>query len=61
MGDCDTVLYRATLAEKELREMGYKTKIEIVPGMHHEWDLWDEPLRIAPKKWIPIRHSVIYP
>lgn len=24
-GDCDTALYRAVLAEKELREMGYET------------------------------------
>lgn len=61
VGDCDTALYRATLAEKELREMGYETKIEIVLGMRHEWDLWDDTLRLALREWLPIRHSVIYP
>ena len=60
-GDCDTALYRAVLAEKELREMGYETKIEIVPGMRHEWDLWDDTLRLALREWLPIRHEVIYP
>lgn len=61
VGDCDHALYRAQLAEKSLHEWGYQTKFEIVPGMGHEWDLWDETLRIALDKWLPIRHSVIYP
>ena len=61
VGDCDHALYRATMAEKDLREWGYETKFEVVPGMGHEWDLWDESLRIAIEDWLPIRHQVIYP
>ncbi len=61
VGDSDHALYRATLAEKDLREWGYETKMEVVPGMGHEWDLWDESLRIAIRDWLPLRHQVIYP
>ena len=61
VGDCDHALYRALLAEKDLREWGYETRIEVVPGMGHEWDLWDESLRIAIQDWLPIRHKVIWP
>lgn len=60
-GDCDIALYRAVRAEEDLRAMGYETKMEIVPGYGHEWDLWDETLRIAIREWLPIRHSAIYP
>ncbi|WP_407270058.1 alpha/beta hydrolase [Radiobacillus sp. PE A8.2] len=60
VGDCDHALYRATLAEKDLREWGYETKMEIVPGMGHEWDLWDDSIRIAMRDWLPLRHQVIY-
>jgi S-formylglutathione hydrolase FrmB len=60
-GDCDHALYRAQLAEKDLKEWGYETKFEVVKGMGHEWDLWDESLRIAIEDWLPIRHEVIYP
>lgn len=60
-GDSDHALYRAQLAEKDLREWGYDTKFEVVKGMSHEWDLWDESLRIALREWLPIRHAVIYP
>lgn len=61
VGDCDHALYRVQLAEKELRTWGYETKLEVVKGLGHEWDLWDESLRLALKEWLPIRHSVIYP
>jgi len=61
VGDSDHALYRATLAEKDLREWGYETKLEVVPGMGHEWDLWDETLHIAIRDWLPLRHQVIYP
>ncbi len=61
VGDCDHALYRAMLAEKDLREWGYETKFEVVPGMGHVWDLWDETLRIAIQDWLPIRHKIIYP
>ena len=29
--------------------------------MGHEWDLWDETLRIAIKDWLPIKHQILYP
>jgi putative tributyrin esterase len=61
VGDCDHALHRALLAEKDLREWGYETKIEVVPGMGHEWDLWDESLRLAIREWLPLRRQVIYP
>lgn len=61
VGDCDHALWRATLAEKDLREWGYDTKFEVVPGMGHEWDLWDDTLRLAIREWLPLRRSVIYP
>lgn len=61
VGDCDHALYRAQLAEKDLRSWGYETKFEVVPGLGHEWDLWDDTLRLALREWLPIRHSIIYP
>lgn len=61
VGDNDHALYRTLKAEQDLRSWGYKTKLEIVPGMSHEWDLWDDTLRIAIREWLPIRHEAIYP
>ena len=61
VGDCDHALYRAQLAERDLRSWGYETKIEVVKGLGHEWDLWDDTLRLALREWLPIRHSIIYP
>lgn len=61
VGDCDHAYYRAQKAEEDLRSFGYETKFEVVKGMGHEWDLWDESLRIALKEWLPIRHAAIYP
>jgi acetyl esterase/lipase len=61
VGDCDHALYRALRAEEDLRNWGYETKIEVVPGMGHEWDLWDETLRLAIREWLPLKRQVIYP
>lgn len=61
VGDCDHALYRAQKAEADLRSWGYETKIEVVKGLGHEWDLWDETLRIAIKDWLPIKHQILYP
>jgi len=58
----DHALYRARKARESLSEMGYDiAQYEEVPGMGHEWDLWDETLRLALNEWLPIRHSAIYP
>ena len=61
VGDCDHALYRAQLAEKDLRSWGYETRIEVVPGMGHEWDLWDETLRMALREWLPLKRKILYP
>jgi S-formylglutathione hydrolase FrmB len=61
VGDCDHALYRTLQAEKDLREWGYETKLEGVPGMGHEWDLWDDTLRLAIREWLPLRRQPIYP
>lgn len=61
VGDCDHALYRAQQAEKDLKNWGYETRFEVVRGMGHEWNLWDESLRIALDEWLPIRHEIIYP
>ncbi|RCX19479.1 putative tributyrin esterase [Anaerobacterium chartisolvens] len=61
VGDSDHALHRATLAEKDLREWGYETRIEVIQGMGHEWDLWDETLKIALQEWLPLRRDIIYP
>ncbi len=61
VGDSDHALYRATKAEQDLREWGYETRMEVVKGKGHEWDLWDDSLRLAMDSWLPIRHQVIYP
>lgn len=61
VGDCDHALYRTLKAEEDLRAWGYETKLEIVPGLGHEWDLWDESLRIAINDWLPLRHEAISP
>ncbi len=61
VGDCDHALYRTLRAEKDLKEWGYETKLEVVKGMGHEWDLWDETLKIAISEWLPLRHGIIYP
>ncbi len=59
VGDCDHALYRALRADQDLREWGYDTRMEIVKGMGHEWDLWDETLRIALREWLPIKHRAL--
>lgn len=61
VGDCDHALYRAQLAEKDLREWGYETRFQVVPGLGHEWDLWDDTLRLALKEWLPLRREILYP
>lgn len=61
VGDCDHALYRALRAEQDLRQWGYETVIEVVKGLGHEWDLWDETLRIALREWLPIKHRVLNP
>ena len=61
VGDCDHALFRATRAEKDLREWGYTTRIEVVKGMGHEWDLWDDTLRLALSEWLPLKHRILYP
>ncbi|WP_337099909.1 alpha/beta hydrolase [Paenibacillus sp. YIM B09110] len=61
VGDSDHALYRTIQAEKDLKEWGYDTRMEIVPGKGHDWDFWDESLRIAISDWLPLRHQVIYP
>ncbi|MNJ43216.1 S-formylglutathione hydrolase [compost metagenome] len=61
VGDSDHALYRTLLAEKDLKEWGYDTRLEVVAGMGHEWDLWDETLKIALAEWLPLRHEPIYP
>lgn len=61
VGDCDHALYRAIAAEKDLREWGYETKIEVVQGRGHDWELWDESLKIALQDWLPIKHAILYP
>lgn len=61
VGDSDHALFRALKAEEDLREWGYDTKIEVVAGMGHEWDLWDESLRIAIGEWLPLLRKPIYP
>lgn len=61
VGDSDHALYRTLQAEQDLREWGYETKLEVVAGMGHEWDLWDESLRIALSEWLPLRGKPIYP
>ncbi|MFS0723513.1 alpha/beta hydrolase [Paenibacillus sp. 1P07SE] len=61
VGDSDHALYRTIRAEEDLRQWGYDTTLEIVPGMGHEWDLWDETLRLAADEWLPLRRTPIYP
>ncbi|MBR1585667.1 MAG: esterase family protein [Clostridia bacterium] len=61
VGDCDHALYRAQRAEADLRAWGYETRIEVVKGKGHEWDLWDDSLRLALASWLPLRRSVIFP
>lgn len=61
VGDSDHALYRTLLAERDLREWGYDTTLEVVAGMGHEWDLWDESLRLAMSEWLPLRREPIYP
>ena len=60
-GGDDGALEGAKFAYSFLKEQGYDVCFEEVPGYAHEWDFWDLTLRKAIKKWLPIRHSVIYP
>ncbi|THF84183.1 alpha/beta hydrolase [Cohnella fermenti] len=59
VGDSDHALYRTLAAEKDLREWGYETRLEVVAGMGHEWDLWDESLRLAIETWLPLRREAV--
>lgn len=61
VGDSDHALYRTLKAEQDLKEWGYETKLEVVAGMGHEWDLWDDSLRLAIREWLPLRRQPIYP
>lgn len=61
VGDSDHALYRTLEAERDLRAWGYETRLEVVAGMGHEWDLWDESLRLAMEEWLPLRREPLYP
>lgn len=61
VGDSDHALYRTLEAERDLRAWGYETRLEVVAGMGHEWDLWDESLRLAFDDWLPLRREPLYP
>ena len=61
VGDKDFTLEGMRTCTAYLKELGYETYYEEVPGYGHEWDFWDLTLRKAIKEWLPIRHSAIYP
>ncbi len=42
-----------------LRKLGLNVYLEEVPGVGHEWDLWDPVLKRALSELLPIRHGLV--
>lgn len=44
-----------------LDAMGLKVKRHYVENEGHSWDFWDNTIRTAIEKWLPLRHDIIRP
>ena len=58
-GEKDIARLGQSNSVKFLEEQGCDVYAEEVPGLGHEWDLWDMTLRKAFKELLPLKHDLV--
>jgi S-formylglutathione hydrolase FrmB len=56
-GDKDFALPGVQYAYEFLKNLGYNTSLEIIPGYAHEWDFWDLYVRKAICELLPLKRQ----